>query len=342
MNSPASALLIFFLVSLALYLLFRSDKGYYWRIQRSLKQDTKIIIEDILKMLYHAEYSRKSIDVNGIFSRLKSDKRRLLEVLKKIEAEGLISSSGDVVTLSGTGREYALRIIRAHRLWEKYLSEETGYDKLEWHHRAEYMEHQLSEEDADSLALQLGNPRFDPHGDPIPSREGEIPEFTGKQLSSFPAGTVGQIVHIEDEPEIIYKQIVAEELHIGSQLKIVETNERRIKFHSEGEEYVLAPIVAANITLKELKNEEVSEKNISRLSNLKKGEKAKIVGISQECKGANRRRLLDLGIVMGTEVSIDISSPLNNPKGYLIRNTVIAIRNEQAAFVLIEKLETNE
>ncbi len=341
MSSPVTALLVFFLACLVLYLFFRSEKGYYWRVQRSFKQDTKTIIEDILKMLYHAEYTGKNIEINGLFSRLNSKKKHLLEVLKKIEAEGLISSSEDVIKLSETGRDYALKIIRAHRLWEKYLSEETGYDKLEWHDRAEQMEHQLSEEDANSLAEQLGNPRFDPHGDPIPSEKGEIPEIKGKPLPFFPAGTIGKITHIEDEPEVIYKQILAEELHVGSQLKIVAANERRIKFHSEGEEYVLAPIVAANITMEELKKEEVFEKNINRLSNLTKGEKAKIIGISQECKGSNRRRLLDLGFVMGTEISIDMASPLNNPKAYLVRNTSIAIRNEQAAFILIEKIKNN-
>lgn len=339
MNSPVLALIIFFVICISLYIFFRAGRGLYWRIQSSLKQDTKIIVEDILKMLYHAEYAGKKVEVGRIFEKLKDNRKQLLEVLKKIESEGLITSTGDEVSLNASGRKYALMIIRAHRLWEKYLSEETGYDKQEWHDRAEEMEHEITEEQANKLSFQLGNPRYDPHGDPIPSSDGEIPVIKGQALPSFPAGTIGRITHIEDEPDIIYKQILAEDLHIGSQLRIVENNKQRIVFHSEGEENILAPIVAANITMVELKNEEVYEKNIMRLSNLMEGERAKIRGISQECKGENRRRLLDLGIVMGTEVSIDITSPLNNPKGYLIRNTVIAIRNEQASLILIEKLD---
>ncbi|HFA51952.1 MAG TPA: hypothetical protein ENJ95_23290, partial [Bacteroidetes bacterium] len=257
MNRHATALLVFFIICLGIYLLFRPGRGFYWVIKRSFQQDNKIIIEDILKMLYHAEDNSEGMKVNSIFDRLNSNKKHLLDILQKIESEGLINSSGDIVKLSNTGRDYALKIIRAHRLWEKYLSEETGYDKLEWHDRAEHMEHHLSEEDTDHLALQLGNPRFDPHGDPIPSSKGEMHKIAGKPLPSFPVGTVGKITHIEDEPEIIYKQILAEGLHIGSQVKIVEANERRIKFHSVGEEYILAPIVAANITIEELKKEEV-------------------------------------------------------------------------------------
>jgi DtxR family transcriptional regulator, Mn-dependent transcriptional regulator len=337
MSTPAISLLIFFLAGILVFLLFRSGNGLYWRLKRGIKQDTKIIIEDILKMLYHAEYNNEQISVNGIFDKLHSGRKHLLEILKKIEAEGLINTTDDTVKLSQAGRDYALKIIRAHRLWEKYLSEETGYDKLDWHNKAEEMEHRLTDEDTNRLAIQLGNPRFDPHGDPIPSTDGDIPKIPGKKLSVYPAGTIGRITHIEDEPDLIYKQILAEELHVGSQLKIIESNEHRIKFHSEGEECVLAPVVASNITLEKLNEEDYSDANIFRLSNLKKGESATIAGISQDYKGENRRRLLDLGIVKGTDISIDITSPLNNPKGYLIKNTVIAIRNEQAAFILIEK-----
>lgn len=339
MNNHTVALLIFFGLCLVLYLLFRPEKGYFWMIRRSVKQDRKEIIEDVLKMLYHDDNER-GMSVNSVFGRLKSDKNHLLEILHRIEDEGLVIFSDDRLKLSDTGTDYALKIIRAHRLWEKYLSEETGYEKHEWHDRAERMEHQLTAQQADELAFQLGNPRFDPHGDPIPSSDGKIEAIKGKALSSFTVGTHGRITHIEDEPEIIYKQILAVDLHIGSHLKIIEVNEKRIKFHAEGEEYVLAPIVAANITIAELKKDEVSEKNISRLSTLKEGEKAEVIGISRECKGENRRRLLDLGIVMGTAISIDITSPLNDPKGYLIRDTVIAFRNDQAAHILIEKVQT--
>ena len=342
MTTSVISLLIFFGICLLAFFFFRSDKGIYWRIQRSFQQDTKIIIEDVLKMLYHTENNQEGLSVNSIFDRLKFNKKKLLEILQIIEAEGLVISSNDKIKLSPTGRDYALKIIRAHRLWEKYLSEQTGYDKLEWHDRAEEMEHHLSEEELNQLAIQLGNPRFDPHGDPIPSSGGEMHQIAGKPLPSFPVGTIGKITHIEDEPEIIYQQILAEDLHIGSQIKIIESNKKRIKFHSVGEEYILAPIVAANITIEVLKREDVSNKKITRLSNLKKGEKAIVVGISQECKGDNRRRLLDLGIVMGTEISIELISPLNDPKAYLIRDTVIAFRADQAAFILIEKLETGK
>ena len=336
--SPLNALIIFFIGIAGIYFLFRPNNGFYYRLKRYYRHDQKTIIEDILKMLFHAENEGKRLGVATILNRFDRNKKNIIQVLEKIEAEKLIKTTGDIVELTDTGRDYALKIVRVHRLWEKYLSEQTGYDKAEWHERAETMEHVLSEKDAEDLAIKLGNPRFDPHGDPIPTIEGELPERIGQALTEFKAGTIGRISHIEDEPEIIYKQILAEELHIGSQLRIIESNERKIKFYSEGEEYVLAPIVAANITLVELKHEEVSEKNEIRLSILQAGEKAMITGISQECKGEIRRRLLDLGFVPGTEISIDLTSPMGDPKAYSVRNTNIAIRNEQAKLILIEKL----
>jgi DtxR family Mn-dependent transcriptional regulator len=153
---------------------------------------------------------------------------------------------------------------------------------------------------------------------------------------------VGRIVHIEDEPDIIYQQILAEDLHIGSLVRIIETSKKRIVFYSEGEEYILAPIVAGNITVNELKQETYKTENISRLSSLKLGEKAKIIGISRECRGEIRRRLLDLGFVINTRIHLDIESPMSNPRAYLIRNTSIAIRNEQAKYILIEKIVAYE
>ncbi len=336
MSNPVIALSMFALICVVLFLLYRSGKGFYWRLKRDLSQDDKIVTEDILKQLYHAEYEGHSISVanlKGLFS----GHNRLVETVKNMEAKGLIDTTDGIVKLKGAGRDYALKIIRVHRLWEKYLSEKTGYHKSEWHDRAEEMEHQLTSEEANKLAVQLGNPRFDPHGDPIPTDSGEIAKIKGVSLSLLPVNTIGRITHIEDEPDVIYKQILAERLHIASELRVVESNERRVVFHSQGEEYVLAPVVAANITVLALEREEIAEENISRLSSLKDGEKAKIIGISQECRGENRRRLLDLGFVKNTHISIGLESPMKNPKAYLVRDTAIAIRNEQAEFVLIEK-----
>ncbi|MDH3321601.1 MAG: ferrous iron transport protein A, partial [Flavobacteriaceae bacterium] len=141
----------------------------------------------------------------------------------------------------------------------------------------------------------------------------------------------------EDEPDVVYQQILAANIHIGSQIRVVENGLKRVVFYSEGEAFKLAPVVAANITVAVLEKDLVVEDNMVRLSSLQENEKAKILGISKECRGDSRRRLLDLGFVKGTEISIDLLSPLKNPKAYLVKGTSIALRNDQASKILIQK-----
>ena len=80
----------------------------------------------------------------------------------------------------------------------------------------------------------------------------------------------------------------------------------------------------------------------TRLSELTYGEEAEILGISDNCKGEIRRRLLDLGFVRGTRITVQNISPLSNPVAYSLRNTLIALRNEQAELILIKKLSDND
>ena len=335
--NPVFALLIFLSISILIFLLFRPEKGWYWRIRTSLKQDEKIVIEDILKQLFHSENAGSKMDINGLTALLKFKNDQIVEIVKQMTINELITSDKEFLKLTDQGREYALRIVRVHRLWEKYLAEKTGFEKTEWHEQAEKMEHQLSFEEADKLAIALGNPIFDPHGDPIPTKKGEIVQVNGDALPTLKINSIGKITHIEDEPEVIYKQIIAENIHIGSQIRVVENNTKRIVFYAEGEEFKLAPVVAANITVELLQNLSTLEDNKFRLSSLSENETAKIIGISKECRGENRRRLLDLGFVKGADISIDLLSPLQNPKAYLIKGTSIALRNSQASHILIQK-----
>jgi len=337
--SPTYALLIFLGFSIVTYLLFRPRIGWFWVVKNNLKTNEKVVIEDVLKQLYHSENSGKEINVNSLTNALKFSNSTIVDEIKKMVINELVSFDGDVLKLTSTGRDYALRIVRVHRLWEKYLAEKTGFDKVEWHDRAEDMEHKLNPEETNLLATQLGNPKYDPHGDPIPTKMGKLATIKGEFLSSLAVGSIGRIIHIEDEPVIIYKQILAENIHIGSQIRVVENNKQRIVFYAEGEEFKLAPIVAANITVAILEKEDVLEEKMVRLSSLKENEVAHILGISKESRGDSRRRLLDLGFVKGTKISIDLMSPMRNPVAYLVKGTSIALRRDQASKILIKKDE---
>lgn len=335
--NPVHALIIFVSISVLIYLIFRPAKGWFWLIKNSFIFNEKTAIEDILKQLYHFENSGKDANISSLTGVLKFKDSLVIEVVKLMTINKLIYFEGDVLKLTKSGRDYSLRIVRVHRLWEKYLAEKTGIDKLEWHDRAEFMEHKLSLEETNSLASQLGNPVYDPHGDPIPTNSGKIAKVKGVALSSLAVNSIGKITHIEDEPDIIYKQIIAENIHIGSQIRVVESNTKRIVFYSEGEEFKLAPIVAANLTVAILDPTVLDKEITLRLSSLQENETAKIVGISKESRGESRRRLLDLGFVKGTQISIDLMSPLRNPTAYLVKGTSIALRKDQASKILIKK-----
>ena len=335
--NPIHALIIFFVATTIVYVLFRPTKGWFWIIKNNFKSNEKIVIEDILKQLYHFENSGNKVDTKTLVQVLNFNNDQIIEVLKKMTISNLIYFESDVLKLTNDGRDYALRIVRIHRLWERYLADKTGFDKKEWHDRAELMEHKLSHDETNTLAAHLGNPKFDPHGDPIPTHTGKMAKINGVELPLLPVNTVGRITHIEDEPEIIYKQILAENIHIGSLIRVTENNATRIVFQSEGEEFRLAPIVAANLTVAAIEKEVVIEDNIARLSSLKEHETAKIIGISKESRGESRRRLLDLGFVKGATIKIDLTNPLGDPNAYLIKGTSIALRKDQAAKILIKK-----
>lgn len=336
--SPITALLLFFGISLLLFLVFRPKKGIYFLLKNTYRQKDKTVIEDILKFLYHNNISNNTITTNDLTNALNFSNSLIIESLKKMMSNDLISLENDSYKLTVNGNEYALQIIRAHRLWEKYLSEKTGFHKEEWHERAEKKEHELSPSDINNLSNLLGNPTFDPHGDPIPTSKGKMVTKRGVPLSSLKESAVGKIIHIEDEPDIIYRQILAENIHLYSTIRVIENNQTRVVFHSEGEQFILAPIVAGNITISLLEKEEVHEENIARLSSLKFDEHALIIGLSKECRGESRRRLLDLGFVKGATVAIELLNPLGDPKAYLIKGTTIALRKDQSAKILIKKL----
>ncbi|WP_369048813.1 iron dependent repressor, metal binding and dimerization domain protein [Tenacibaculum sp. UWU-22] len=337
-KNPILLLVSFLILTTLLYYTFRPFKGWFYLLKKNLKSNLKVAVEDILKSLYHSQENGDEITLNNLTRKLPHNNHLLTKSIDKMIENKLIYKDKDTFKLSESGNEYALRIIRAHRLWEKFLSEKTGFKKEEWHQRAEKKEHELSLEETDKLAAILGNPKFDPHGDPIPSNTGKITSKKGKPLSNLTVNSIGEIIHIEDEPDIIYKQILAENIHLGSQIRIVENNNTRIVFHAEGEKFTLAPIVAKNITVVVLEKNTINEENIARLSSLKLNETAEIIGISKECRGENRRRLLDLGFVKNAKVSVDLLNPLKDPKAFLIKGTSIALRNNQAEKILIKKV----
>lgn len=335
---PLVAILIAAVFTLIAWLLFRPREGLFPRWRKARQITERVLLEDALKHIQRGERHGNPSSLQSIAGALDISLNQAAGIAEDLQGLDLIKIEGELFTLTPEGREYALRIIRAHRLWEQYLAEHTGYDEAEWHDQADQYEHLLSAEQARRLAAQLGNPAYDPHGDPIPSPTGEFKHHPGKPLTTMDLNAPLRIVHIEDEPEEIYAQLVAEGISPGMDARITENNSKRLRFWIGDEEHVLAPIVAANISAIPLPDEKADQiQEGTPLNTLKPGQKGLVLSLSPRLRGADRRRMMDLGILPGTEIDVELKSPSGDPTAYRIRGALIALRSDQANLIQVEK-----
>ena len=337
MAEPLQALLWGGLFLVFCGFLFWPSYGYFWRLQRARRMTERVLIEDVLKHLYHSEYRRQTATVESLSGALEVSGNEVAGLVARAEAMGLLRSEEAALHLTTDGRNQALHVIRVHRLWEHHLAEETGVEAADWHGEAEAREHDLTPEEANSLSYQMGNPVYDPHGDPIPTQAGEIAPSQGKPLTDLDIGQQGRIVHVEDEPEAIYAQLVAEGLNLGMQVQVFESTGERMCFWANGEEHILAPILAANISVIPVAETKSPEMPSETLAALKEGEVGRVIQLSQNCRGLERRRLMDLGILPGTLIGVDFKSPVGDPTAYRVRGSIIALRKEQASQIYITR-----
>lgn len=330
MVDPLYALFVAGVVLLVSGFLFWPHSGYFWHWKRFRGGAERIMIEDALKHAYNYEYRMQLVTLESLSGALEIPRNQAADLLVRTEALGLIKSEGRNIRLSKDGRKYALQMLRLHRLWEHHLAEETGVTEAEWHREAECREHELSDTEANLLSEKMGHPVFDPHGDPIPTPHGEIAPRRGQPLSDHLVGTIATVVHIEDEPEAVYAQLVAEGLHLGMRIEVTDVRPERIHFWADGNEHVLAPVLAANISVAVFPVATETKGTYQPLTMLNVGEVGCVVRISKGCRGLERRRLMDLGVVPGTLVEVEMVSPVGDPTAYRIRGSTIALRKEQA------------
>lgn len=333
---PVLALLIVGGSIAAAVLLLWPVRGWLWRSLRALRASERVLIEDALKHLFDCEYHGHEASLHSLSGSLEVSGNRAAEVLARLQANELVRAADGRYRLTAEGRRYALRIVRIHRLWESYFSRETGLEPTDWHPAAERLEHRTTAEEADRLSASLGHPPYDPHGDPIPTAAGDIAPPRGRPLTALAIGELAEIVHVEDEPAAVYAQLVAEGLHPGMRVRVDESTPQRIRFEADTEEHVLAPVLAANLSVMPLPQDEEMPASAQRLSDLAVGEHATVVALSPALRGPERRRLLDLGLVPGTDVAAELRSASGDPTGYSIRGAVIALRRDQAEKVQVE------
>jgi DtxR family Mn-dependent transcriptional regulator len=336
MIDPVMALMSAGAILLGAIVLFWPEKGLIARIKWSKDTVKRVLMEDALKHIYHCEEENITCTFHSLASTLTKEESQLNPIIKRLESLGLLIISGQGFQLTTQGRNYALRIVRTHRLWERYLSEETGVPETSWHEQADLKEHIFTEEDTNRISKQLGYPRYDPHGDPIPTATGDLPPHRGRHLNDFSEGDIVQVIKIEDKPPAAYAEIIEKGIYLNVQIEILKKVNNSIHLLINGKAQTLPVSLTKNITAQTAAEELKIVEPPQSLSSLKTGEEGEVLGISRACRGAQRRRLMDLGIVPGTVISMAMTSAGGDPKAYNIRGAIIALREDQANFVYIQ------
>lgn len=319
-----------------LLVLFAPQWGVVTRWKQRRWLHSREAMEDALLHLHQREHEGRLASIESLAGALGVSTRLALMLAERMEEQGLLQAGAGGFSLSPEGHRLAIQVVRAHRLFERYLAYETSVPPHEVHGMAHRLEHTLTPQQLEQLDAYMGHPVIDPHGDPIPSPSGEMPEVEGQSVVEFPLGKPAQIVHVEDEPPYVYAQIVAEGLRPGMVVTVIERSPTRIVLESDSDEHVLAPVVAANITVREAVPEMRAPKG-ERLGSLEPGEKATVLRIDDTCQGLTRRRFLDLGITPGAEIEVVMRSAFGDPVAYRVRDSLIALRREQADWIWVQR-----
>jgi DtxR family Mn-dependent transcriptional regulator len=311
--------------------------AWWWWLRRSDASRDRRRLEDALKHLFEQEYRGRHGSLTSLAGALRLSPPRVVALVGRMQAQRLVTARGQEFQLTPEGERLALQVVRAHRLLERFLADEARLPLPRVHAVAERREHGLSPDEVERLSASLGHPTVDPHGDPIPTREGALPPAAGTPATSWPPDTQGRVVHLEDEPEISYAQIAAEGLRVGQILRIIESTPERIVMSDGENEYRLAPAVAANVFLAAAPEVALAA-DVIRLSDLPADRDGEVVGLDEECQGFSRRRLMDLGFTDGARIRPALRTFAGDPRAYQVRGTLVALRGEQAAHVLVRPL----
>ena len=169
-------------------------------------RDLTTVAQDYLKVIWTAqEWSLEKVSTKMLAERIGVSASTASESIRKLADQGLVNHEKyGAVTLTDAGRRAALAMVRRHRLMETFLVRILGYSWDEVHDEAEVLEHAVSDRMLDRIDAKLGYPKRDPHGDPIPAADGQVPTPDARQLSVCEDGDAGTVARISDaDPEML-------------------------------------------------------------------------------------------------------------------------------------------
>ena len=180
--------------------------------------------ENYLKIIHSLDkHGVKKITLTAIAEALNNNPASVIDMLKKLSDKKLVRyEKVQGTNLTPKGRAIALSIIRKHRLWEVFLLEKLGYGWDQIHEIAEQLEHIQYPDLADRLDKFLGFPQYDPHGDPIPSANGEIISLNGIGLDEADIGKTYKVVGVKDTSHDFLQYLIKLDIGIGTEIMVIE------------------------------------------------------------------------------------------------------------------------
>ncbi|WP_291425788.1 metal-dependent transcriptional regulator [Deinococcus sp.] len=180
--------------------------------------------EDYLKHLYVLGQSGK-VSTQALADALEVAPASVTGMLRKLTEQGLVSHVPyQGAQLTAQGEQVALEVVRHHRLLELFLHRALGVPLDEVHEEAERLEHALSEKLEARIAAWLGDPTHDPHGDPIPTIDGELPVRAERRLSQLAVGDSGRVVRVPDADLVQLRALMAAGLTPGTPLRVLSVD----------------------------------------------------------------------------------------------------------------------
>lgn len=212
--------------------------------------------ENYLKAILRLEnLDSKNVSTTLIAKRLQTKASSVTDMLKKLSEKGLVNyQKYKGVTLSEKGKKTSTDIVRKHRLWEVFLVEKLNYAWDEVHDIAEQLEHIKSDSLTDRLDAFLGHPAYDPHGDPIPGKDGIITPVNSELLFSIPENSSCIVKGVIDSSNDFLKFLNSLKIGLGETIKVVsrESFDRSMQVIYGDRTAVLSEKVSKNLIVKKI------------------------------------------------------------------------------------------
>jgi len=210
--------------------------------------------ENYLKAIYHLhQYGTKAISTNAIAEQMETKPSSVTDMIKKLSDKDLVHyKKYQGVSLTEKGKHVALAVIRKHRLWELFLVEKLNFSWDEVHEVAEQLEHIKSEKLIDQLDELLEYPQYDPHGDPIPGKNGELTERDKQLLSEIPPQTKATLVGVKDSSPSFLNFLDRNQMALGQEFTVLEVEafDGSLQITHCGRELRISHQVATNMYMK--------------------------------------------------------------------------------------------